>query len=74
MDVHGLGSREVRINGRLSDLTAPAAAANGIIYIPVTYLSDCFGWTLTAENGAYILARGRKADRAAANEAIGFIK
>ncbi len=69
-----LGSREVRINGRLTGLTAPAAAANGIIYIPVTYLSDCFGWTLTAENGAYILARGRETDKTAVNEALGFIK
>ena len=69
-----LGSREVRINGRLSNLTAPAAAADGIIYIPVTYLNDCFGWSITVDNGAYILARGKNADTAAANEALGFIK
>lgn len=68
-----LGSREVRINGRLGTLTAPVTAADGIIYIPVTYLSDCFGWTLTAENGAYILARGKNADMDAVKAALEFI-
>lgn len=68
-----LGSREVRINGSLGTLTAPAAAADGIIYIPVTYLSDCFGWTLTADNGVYILARGKNADMEAVENAVGLI-
>ena len=61
-----LGSNEVRINGVEGTLTAPAIAEGGMVYVPVTYLSDCFDWTITVDSGLYLLGRGKTADVATA--------
>lgn len=61
-----LGSSEIRINGTLGGLTQPVIAENGMVYIPVTYLSDAFGWTVTESNGLYVLGRGKTPDLATA--------
>lgn len=61
-----LGSAEIRINGTLGGLTQPVIAENGMVYIPVTYLSDAFGWTVTESNGLYVLGRGKTPDLATA--------
>lgn len=64
-----IGSLDVRINGVLSTLTNPVIAENGIVYIPVTYLSDTLGWTLTESDGLYILGRDKVPDISAATNA-----
>jgi hypothetical protein len=61
-----LGSYVVRINGVEGTLTAPVIAEGGMVYVPVTYLSDCFDWTVTVDSGLYILGRGKTADVATA--------
>lgn len=43
-------------------LSAATTVINGIIYIPVSYIAECFGWDLADEDGVYVLARGQKAD------------
>ena len=61
-----LGSNEVRVNGVLGTLFAPAISENGLVYVPVTYLADCFGWQIMEENGVYILGRSKTPDKATA--------
>ena len=53
-----LDSNEVRINGELSTLSAPVKAVDGIIYVPVSLLSECFGWeVISVDNGAYAISQ-----------------
>ena len=56
-----LGSREAKVNGRAVPLSHPAVLINGMIYIPVTYFSDCFGFKLYIKDGVYAVSRYGKA-------------
>ncbi|MDP4133863.1 MAG: stalk domain-containing protein [Bacillota bacterium] len=52
-----VGSLEVRLNGYLNTLQNPIKIVGGLVYVPITYLQDCFGWTVKdAENGYYAAA------------------
>lgn len=59
-----LGSLDARVNGRVKTLTHAATVKDGIIYIPVTYFSDCFGFDLYSENGIYAVSRYGKVETA----------
>lgn len=49
-----LGSSEVRVNGKVTYLSAAPMAKDGMIYIPVSMIAECYGWTVKAlGNGAY---------------------
>ena len=49
-----VGSAETRLNGRMTKLTHPVIAENGEVYIPLTLLSDCYGWNIHQEgDGVY---------------------
>ena len=39
-----LGTLDARVDGALTSISAPVKAVNGIIYVPVSFLSECFGW------------------------------
>lgn len=39
-----LGSYEARVNGRAVTLSHPVKAVDGVIYVPTTYLTECFGY------------------------------
>ena len=46
----------VRVNGRLNTLTHPAIAENGAVYIPLTLITDYYGWNLfNAGDGGYAI-------------------
>ncbi len=51
-----LGSYDVKINGSAARLTNPILAENGVVYVPLTYLSDCFGYTVNFDGNAYTVA------------------
>lgn len=53
-----VGSLEVRKNGRVGTLSAPVIAANGILYVPLTYVAETFGWQYQNLGGG-IYAIGR---------------
>lgn len=41
-----IGENEGRANGYLKQLSAPIVEKDGIIYLPLTYASDMFGWKI----------------------------
>jgi hypothetical protein len=52
-----IGSAEVRINGRANYLSATAKNVDGIIYLPLTYFADVFGWKVESYgNGIYAVS------------------
>ncbi len=52
-----IGSSEVRINGRAGYLSAVCKNVDGVIYLPVTYFADVFGWkTESLGNGIYAVS------------------
>lgn len=53
-----VGSYEARNNGELCALENTCVAANGIIYVPVTYVQDVFGWYVSSlGDGTYTVSR-----------------
>ena len=51
-----IGSTDARVNGRLNTLTHPAIAENGTVYIPLTLITDYYGWNLfNAGDGVYAI-------------------
>ncbi len=68
-----LGSLDARLNGRVKTLTNAAAVVNGVIYIPLTYFSDCFGFDVYQNNGVYAVSRYGKVDTAVAEEAAAYL-
>ena len=59
-----LGSNEVRVNGVMKTLTNPVIYENGRFLIPLTLISDCYGWEVKAMgNGIYTVSKmGAPAD------------
>ncbi|MDO5477654.1 MAG: hypothetical protein Q4G23_00630 [Clostridia bacterium] len=53
-----LGSNEVRVNGVAKTLTAPVVYENGRFMIPLTLISDCYGWEVKSlGNGIYTVSK-----------------
>ena len=52
-----IGSNEVRIGGRAKALTNPVKMIDGLCYVPLSYLSDVFGWTVENENGIWTVSK-----------------
>ncbi len=68
-----LGSAEVRVNGEAGYLSAPLTVKDGIVYVPLTYASEAFGWTYkNLGNGAYMISQDGASD-AAVNAALAII-
>lgn len=68
-----IGSDEISVNGETRYLSAPVVANNGMIYIPASMLSECYGVTVKAlGNGAYAIGNGQASD-AAVNVALSHI-
>lgn len=68
-----LGSAEVRVNGEASYLSAPVTARDGIVYVPLTYLSEAFGFAYkNLGNGAYAVSEGAISD-SGVSAALGII-
>ncbi|MDP4133043.1 MAG: stalk domain-containing protein, partial [Bacillota bacterium] len=66
-------SYDVKVNGQLSHLTNPVIISDGLFYVPVTILSDCFGYTLyNAGNGYYGVSKGAL-DKDAVNAVLSHI-
>ncbi|MBQ2942534.1 MAG: hypothetical protein IJD97_09885 [Clostridia bacterium] len=69
-----IGAMEGRANGYLKTLTAPIIAENGIIYMPLSYASDMFGWNVTKiADGIYAVAPG-EINASAVNAVLGHIQ
>lgn len=69
-----LDSNEVRVNGRVKYLSAAPTAKDGIIYIPVSMIEECYGWTVRAlGNGAYQISDGAVSTESVTN-ALGHIE
>ena len=53
-----IGSPEARINGELRSLSTPVTVIDGIIYVPMTYVAETFGWHYQSLGaGAYVLSK-----------------
>ena len=53
-----LGSKEAFVDGKETALSAPTMVNNGNIYIPVSVLSECFGWSVNPiGDGVYVLSQ-----------------
>lgn len=64
-------SMEVRVNGKLKTLSAPVIIKDGMIYVPLSFIKDCYG--INAEplgGGTYLLG---SADRAAVDAAVSYL-
>jgi hypothetical protein len=52
-----IGTLDARINGEIKKLTAPVMVVDGLIYAPLTYVSDMFGWNVKSfGNGLYAVS------------------
>lgn len=66
-----IGSNEISVNGETMYLSAPVTVKDGIIYIPASMLSECYGVTVRSlGNGAYCIGQ---AAEAAVNAALSHI-
>ncbi len=53
-----LDATEVRVNGVLGELSAPVKYVNGIFYIPVSLISECYGYEVKAMgDGVYAIGK-----------------
>lgn len=54
-----LDSLDVIINGKEARLSNPIVYRNGIFYIPLTFITECYGFNVEAlGNGVYTVSRG----------------
>ncbi len=68
-----LDSTEVRVNGELSALSAPVKYVNGIFYIPVSLIAECYGWEVKSlGDGIYTVSK-TGADMATVNVVLGHL-
>lgn len=52
-----LDSLDARVNGRVTKLSAPVKYVNGIFYIPVSLIAECYGYEVKAlGNGVYTVS------------------
>ncbi len=60
-----LGSNEVRVNGTVKYLSAAPVEKDGLIYIPLSMIAECYGWTLKSlGDGAYVISNGAVSETA----------
>ena len=68
-----LDSLDVLVGGREAKLSAPITYRNGIFYIPVSFIAECYGWEVKAlGNGTYVISRNA-ADMATVNAVLSHI-
>lgn len=66
-----IGSNEMHVNGVAGYLSNPATVVNGVIYIPLTYLSECLGFNIfNAGNGVWAVSRIISPDASSAATAL----
>lgn len=66
-----LGSNEMHINGVAGYLSNPVTAVNGVIYVPLSYLSECLGFQVfNAGNGVWVISRIITPNASAASTAL----
>ncbi|MDO5478892.1 MAG: stalk domain-containing protein [Clostridia bacterium] len=52
-----LDSLDARVNGRVTKLSAPVKYVNGIFYIPVSLIAECYGYEVkNLGNGVYTVS------------------
>ncbi|MDP4132700.1 MAG: stalk domain-containing protein [Bacillota bacterium] len=69
-----IGSNEARINGVVKALSNPVKIVNGVIYVPVTYLADCFGWEVYDAGNGITAAGAYGVDRNTVNAVKGLLQ
>ena len=68
-----LGTNEARVNGRVTALSNPVKVINGVIMVPVTYLSECFGMDVYDSGDGYISVGRYGVPKDAVNKVKGLI-
>ncbi len=68
-----LDSCEVRVNGKIATLSAPVKYVNGIFFVPVSLIAECYGWEVKSlGNGVYTVSK-LGADMATVNAVMGHL-
>ena len=65
-----LGGIEARVNGHLRQISHTAVALNGVIYIPVSIFSECFGFDVYSNGDVYAVSRYGKVETGVVEEVI----
>ena len=52
------GGLELRVDGKITSASKPAKVVNGVIYLPVTMLSESFGYSVENFEGAWVISEG----------------
>lgn len=52
------GSLEIRVDGKVGYASIPATVKDGMIYVPISMLSDCYGYTVSSIDGAWAVSEG----------------
>ncbi|MDP4133035.1 MAG: stalk domain-containing protein [Bacillota bacterium] len=68
------GSNEVRINGKAKVLKNPVKVINGIPYVPLTLLEDCFGWSIQDMGGGIYATAKTSVNIKAVTDVLSHIK
>ena len=65
-----LGSGEIYVNGRLKWLSAPVLAKDGIIFVPLSLIEECYGKHVTDLGGGSFAVSGGEYDKSAVLSAL----
>ena len=65
-----VGSLEARNNGTLRTLTNACVTANGLVYVPVSYAADVFGWSVRNVGGGIWTVSRNPASESAVNAVL----
>ena len=65
-----LGSGEIYVNGRLKWLSAPVLAKDGIIFVPLSLIEECYGKRVTDLGGGSFAVSGGEYDESAVLSAL----
>ena len=65
-----LGSGEIYVNGRLKWLSAPVLANDGIIFVPLSLIEECYGKRVTDLGGGSFAVSDGEYDKTAVASAL----
>lgn len=68
-----LDSCEVHVDGELRYLSAPVTYRNGVFYVPLSLIAECYGWNVSDLGGGIYTVTRDEADASALSAAIGLL-
>ncbi len=55
---NSFGGLEIRVDGKVGYTSIPATVKDGMIYVPLSMIADCYGYTVESIDGAWAISEG----------------